>query len=370
MHNLSPMQAEAVHKITDWIQRPKKQVFRLFGYAGTGKTTTIAAAISQLNLRAAYIAYTGKAASVMRNNGLPADTLHGLIYQFDHEDKKNRELYFSLNPESRAKHVDLIVLDECSMVGEGTARDLLSFGTPVLAIGDPAQLPPVKGAGYFTDAQPDTLLTEVHRQALDSPVLKLATQVREGVTPGVGQYGDSAIILGSRMDEDRLWTADQVLVGMNKTRERLNKRARAHFGMTGPYPQFGDKLVCTRNNHSHGVLNGELFTVISCEDATDASAHWLKISVVNNDNPTQRVIEDLPVHKSFFDGQPIGDFQERLTVHFDYGYALTVHKAQGSQWNDVIIVDESAVFRETSRNWLYTGITRAAERVTIVRGKI
>jgi ATP-dependent exoDNAse (exonuclease V) alpha subunit len=367
MHNLSPMQAEAVAKITDWIREPNKQTFRLFGYAGTGKTTTIAAAIAQLNLRAAYIAYTGKAASVMRNNGLPAETLHSLIYLFDHEDKKNRELYFSLNPESRARHVNLIVLDECSMVGDLTARDLLSYGTPVLAIGDPAQLPPVKGAGFFTNAQPDVLLSEVHRQALDSPVLKLATMVREDVTPGVGQYGDSAIILGSRMDEDRLWRADQVLVGTNRTRERLNKRARAHFGMTGPYPQFGDKLVCTRNNHANGVLNGELFTVISCVDPGDS---WLKIGVANNDSPTQRVIEDLPVHKSFFDGREMGEYAESQSVHFDYGYALTVHKSQGSQWNDVIIIDESAVFRENMRNWLYTGITRAAERVTIVRGKI
>ena len=368
MHNLSPMQVEAVEKIKTWLTARNKQVFRLFGYAGTGKTTTIAVAVEQLNLRVAYIAYTGKAASVMRNNGLPAETLHGLIYLFEHEDKKNRELYFSLNPESKAQFVDLIVLDECSMVGESTARDLLSFGTPVLAIGDPAQLPPVKDAGYFTNAEPDMLLTEVHRQALDSPVLKLATQVREGVTPGVGQYGDSAIILGSRMDEDRLWTADQVLVGMNKTRERLNKRARAHFGMTGPYPQFGDKLVCTRNSRTHGVLNGELFTVISCEHAPNP--RWLIISVANNDSPTQRVIEALPVHKGFFDGRQMFDYDESKSVHFDYGYALTVHKAQGSQWNDVIIVDESVVFREKSRNWLYTGITRAAERVTIVRGKI
>jgi ATP-dependent exoDNAse (exonuclease V) alpha subunit len=367
MTNLSPLQAEAVEKIKTWMSAPKKQVFRLFGYAGTGKTTTIAAATEQLGLRVAYIAYTGKAASVMRNNGLPAETLHSLIYLFDHEDKQKGELYFSLNPESAAKTADLIVLDECSMVGDNTARDLLSFGTPVLAIGDPAQLPPVKGAGYFTNVQPDLLLTEVHRQALDSPVLKLATMVREGVTPGVGHYGDSRIMLGSSMDEDRLWSADQVLVGTNATRNRLNRRARAHFNMQSDYPQFGDKVVCLRNSHKHGVLNGELFTVLKCEEL---SPNWLSMSVVNNDSPTDKVVEGLPVHKGFFNGTKMQEYEESRSAHFDYGYALTVHKSQGSQWNDVIIVDESAMFREHMRNWLYTGITRAAERVTIVRGKV
>jgi ATP-dependent exoDNAse (exonuclease V) alpha subunit len=367
MTNLSPLQTDAVEKIKAWVTAPRKQVFRLFGYAGTGKTTTIATAVEQLGLRTAYIAYTGKAASVMRNNGLPAGTLHSLIYLFEAEDKVNKELYFTLNPESPAKTVGLIVLDECSMVGESVARDLLSFGTPVLAIGDPAQLPPVKGAGYFTNATPDAFLTEVHRQALDSPVLKLATMVREGNMPGVGQYGDSSITLGSRMDEDRLWSADQVLVGTNKTRERLNKRARAHFNMQGKYPQFGDKVVCLRNNHKHGVLNGELFTVLKCEEE---DALWLRMSVVNNDSPTDKVVEDLPVHKGFFDGVKLREYEESKSVHFDYGYALTVHKSQGSQWADVIIVDESAMFREHMRNWLYTGITRAAERVTIVRGKV
>lgn len=367
MHNLSPTQTEAVDKITDWIRNPKSQVFRLFGYAGTGKTTTITAAVDKLGLKVAYIAYTGKAASVMRNNGVPAETLHSLIYLFDHEDKKKGELYFTLNPESKAKYVDLIVLDECSMVGDKTARDLLSFGTPVLAIGDPAQLPPVKGAGFFTDAEPDILLTEVHRQALDSPVLKLATMVREGVTPGVGQYGDSKIVRGSQVGEEELWSADQVLVGTNVTRKHLNARARAHFNMQGVFPQFGDKLVCTRNNHTLGLLNGELFTVVSC---FEQDRNWLRMSVVNNDSPTQRVVEDLSVHKGFFNGCEMNHYDEIKSAHFDYGYALTVHKAQGSQWKDILIVDESPVFREKMRNWIYTGITRAAERVTIARGKV
>jgi exodeoxyribonuclease-5 len=366
---LAPQQAEAVQKIKDWLgggHMAGKQLFRLFGYAGTGKTTTIATAVSDMRLRVAYIAYTGKAAAVMRNNGLPAQTLHNLIYVFDAEDKQTKELYFSLNPDSPAKTVDLIVLDECSMVGEAVARDLLSFGTPVLAIGDPAQLPPVKGAGYFTNAKPDAMLTEVHRQALDSPVLNLATKTRAGEPLPRGKYGSSEVTLGSDIDEDRLWTADQVLVGTNATRKRLNRRARAYFNMQGQWPQFGEKLVCLRNNHTLGVMNGEMFNVLEC---VEQDQRWLRLKLYNAEDG--RNVSDLPVHKSFFDAQiPMSEFDEMRSTQFDFGYALTVHKSQGSQWNDVIVIDESAVFRDDCWKWLYTGITRAAERVTIVRGKV
>jgi len=364
MNKLSEMQAEAVGMITDWINLPSHQIFRLFGYAGTGKTTTIAAAVNNLNLKVAYIAYTGKAASVMRNNGLPAQTLHNLIYRFDSEDKKTKELRFSLNPESLAKTVDLIVVDECSMVGEPTARDLLSFGTPVLAIGDPAQLPPVKGAGYFTDATPDALLSEVHRQALDSPVLKMATQTRHREPLVRGKYGDSEVTLGADMDEDRLWSADQVLVGTNATRKRLNRRARSHFNVQGQYPQFGEKVVCLRNNYQLGILNGEMFNVMECEEI---GSKTLGMKLYNAEDG--RSVE-VPVHKHFFDGRAAQDWELMQSAHLDFGYALTVHKSQGSQWNDVVVVDESTVFRDNSWRWLYTGITRAAKRVTVLRGKV
>jgi len=362
---LSPQQTEAVEKIKSWVSSPHKQLFRLFGYAGTGKTTVIATAIEQLGIPVAYCAYTGKAAAVMRNNGLPASTVHNLIYVLEYEDKLEKKLVFSLNRESRAKQVKLIVLDECSMIGEDVARDLLYFGTPVLAIGDPAQLPPVKGAGYFTDAVPDVFLTEVHRQALDSPVLKLATDTRNEQSLARGTYGDSKVILGADLDEEDLWAADQVLVGTNATRQRLNRRARAHFNMQGKYPQFGERVVCLKNNYEYGMMNGEMFNVTDC---TELGEKWLTLNLYNVEDG--RSVESVLVHKTFFDNIGAYDHELRRSAHFDFGYAMTVHKSQGSQWQRPLIVDESDVFRDKKWKWLYTGITRAAESVTIVRGKV
>jgi exodeoxyribonuclease V len=364
---LSEKQQEAVQRIKNWFGTGRK-VFRLFGYAGTGKTTTIATAVQDMGLKVEYVAYTGKAASVMRANGLPADTVHGLIYKLDHKDPTTKELIFGINRQSRAKHADLIVLDECSMVGSAMADDLLSFKVPVLAIGDPAQLPPVKGAGFFVNGNPDALLTEVHRQAQESPVLRMATDVREHKPLALGEYGSSAVLRGDDVTDDDLWAVDQVLVGTNATRVRLNRRARRHFGMTGPYPQFGERLICTRNNRGLDMMNGEMFSVVSCEELDDK---WLSMSLATMDRETPEIIEEVPVLKHFFDGaiQPM-DFELIRSVHMDFGYAITVHKSQGSQWSDIMVLDESHVFRDNKFRWLYTGITRAQNSVKIVRGRV
>ncbi len=371
---LSETQNEAVEAIKRWVANPAgEKVFRLFGYAGTGKTTVITKAVTAMGLKVAYIAYTGKAASVMRNNGIPAGTLHSLIYKFENEDPSTKKLRFSVNRESHARNVDLIVLDECSMVDRATAKDLLSFGKPVLAIGDPAQLPPVEtagGSGYFTTGEPDALLKEVHRQALKSPVLSLATSVRRGEKLALGQYGGSEVMVGADLDEERLWSADQVLVGTNKTRHRLNRRARAFFNMQGETPQFGEKLVCLKNNHSQGMMNGEMFSVLECRDSV--AREWLIMDLIAIDDPEKRLIEGVPVLRSFFDGSVPTPKVHQIagSVHMDYGYAMTVHKSQGSQWENVTIIDESKVFRGKSHHWLYTAITRASESVTMVRGEV
>ena len=72
------------------------------------------------------------------------------------------------------------MIDECSMVDAELGRDLMSFDVPVLVLGDPAQLPPIQGGGFFTEAEPDAMLTEVHRQAQDDPIVRLSMEVREG----------------------------------------------------------------------------------------------------------------------------------------------------------------------------------------------
>ena len=261
----------------------------------------------------------------------------------------------------------LIVIDECSMVDEALGRDLLSFGTPVLVLGDPGQLPPVSGGGFFTEHEPDYMLEEIHRQARDNPIIDLAQQVREGREIMIGDYGsDLRIISKSDVTSDLVLSADQVLVGTNKTRRRYNERLRELKGFEGPLPAAGDKLVCLRNDTAKGLLNGSLWQVTSAPRTVKPSINLL---IRSEDEGIDRYSAKVKVLKAVFEtpDMEIPWQQKRRHDDFDYGYALTVHKAQGSQWDNVVLFDESYAFREHSSRWLYTAITRAAETLTIVK---
>ena len=191
----SPQQDEALKQVAAWLKRGTPQVFRLFGFAGTGKTTLARHFAEGIDGEVAFGAYTGKAAHVLRQKGCAdAATIHSLIYRPKAMEDEEAPL-FTINRESAASKADLIVIDECSMVDEELGRDLLSFGVRVLVLGDPAQLPPVKGGGFFTEHEPDAMLTEVHRQARDNPIIRLSMEIREGAERlAVGDYGDSRVI--------------------------------------------------------------------------------------------------------------------------------------------------------------------------------
>ncbi|MBX9876144.1 MAG: AAA family ATPase [Beijerinckiaceae bacterium] len=213
----SPQQDAALSAVARWLQAGEPQLFRLFGYAGTGKTTLARHIAEAVDGEVAFAAFTGKAALVLRNKGcVGAQTIHSLIYRSRGVDEESPT--FVLNRESAAAKAKLIIIDECSMVDEDLGRDLLSFGTPVLVLGDPAQLPPVKGGGFFTEVEPDIMLTEVHRQAADNPIVRMSMTIREGGRLDVGDYGKSRVIRRSEVDPQLVMSADQVLVGMNKTR--------------------------------------------------------------------------------------------------------------------------------------------------------
>ncbi len=170
------------------------QVFRLFGYAGTGKTTLARHIAEDVEGEVLFGAYTGKAALVLRSKGCGERAHHPSHDLPRRKDMDSEEPSFVLNEDSPASKASLIVIDECSMVDEELGRDLLSFGKPVLVLGDPAQLPPVKGGGYFTEAEPDVMLTEVHRQAADNPIVRLSMMVREGGRLELGDHGAMRVI--------------------------------------------------------------------------------------------------------------------------------------------------------------------------------
>jgi exodeoxyribonuclease-5 len=419
---LSAQQREAVDKIRAWY-RGGEQVFRLFGYAGTGKTSIARRIVEELRVRAVFAAFTGKAAYVLRSKGCAdASTIHSLIYLpkeavRERLDKLCAELANQTDPAARAaleqqvnaeqKRLDspgwvlrepeesdlaaaeLLVVDEVSMVGEDLAADLLSYGTKVLVLGDPAQLPPVDGAGYFIDARPDHLLTEIHRSALDSPVTRLATAVRN-CAPGDRTYGIPGMDGDSgRTDElstEDLLRFDQVLVGTNATRWEAIRLLRSLAGRTEPAPLPGDRIICLANSSEADVFNGQQFTVRTRKPAGRRDDRW-KLSVIDEKGKTR----DLTVWATGFrdlDGEREAKRKGRGAVAAaTFAQAITTHKAQGSQWDDVLVVDASSTFYRTeyrqhvqqlghteaaarahvnAQRWLYTAVTRAARRIVVV----
>ncbi|WP_137157896.1 ATP-dependent RecD-like DNA helicase [Rhizobium sp. FKL33] len=372
----STQQDEALQAVSRWLKDGRSQVFRLFGYAGTGKTTLAKHFAENVDGEVLFAAFTGKAAQVLRSRGASnAKTIHSLIYRPKGEEEVEDEVtgktniapMFSINRQSPVAKAPLIVIDECSMVDEALGKDLLSFGTKVLVLGDPGQLPPVSGGGFFTEQEPDFLLTEIHRQARDNPIIQLAMQIREGREIMHGDYGAAQVISRNDVTQALVLEADQVLVGTNKTRKRYNQRLRELKGFASCYPAAGDKLVCLRNDQVKGLLNGSLWQVMSSSKETTKPG--INLLVRPEDDDMDRGAAKIKLLKAAFeeiDGEIPWSMRKRYD-EFDYGYALTVHKAQGSQWNNVVLFDEAWAFRDSRERWLYTAVTRAAETLTIVR---
>src|SRR5215475_5297859 len=256
----TPHQDAALKAVSAWLkakpgQGNTPQTFRLFGYAGTGKTTLARHLAEEVDGKVLYAAFTGKAALVMRSKGCErASTIHSLIYKTRESGEEIPS--FDLWDDAPASKASLIVIDECSMVDAELGRDLISFGVPLLVLGDPAQLPPIQGGGFFTEAEPDLILTEVHRQAKDDPIIFLSMQVREGKRLEPGEYGQSQVVRRAALDPARVLGADQLLVGRNATRRAYNMRMRERRGFAEILPLAGDKLVCLRNNRRKRLFNG------------------------------------------------------------------------------------------------------------------
>jgi len=347
-----------------WLRAGDAQVFRLFGYAGTGKTTLAKHLAEGVEGKVLFAAFTGKAAYVMRSKGCKdASTLHKLMYVCTETEEGPR---FELTTESPLAEAKLLIVDECSMVDATLGNDALSFGVPILVLGDPAQLPPVRGAGFFTNAEPDVLLTDIHRQTRDNPIIRMATTVREGGHLAVGNYGTSYIVNADSVSVAELATADQVLVGRNRTRRNINAQLRDYLGLYGIIPQPSDRLVCLRNNHKRGLLNGSTWrTRTALANGNDT----VLLGIIPDDD-SESAVTYTKTHLAFLRGtaeRELTYFQRREFDPFDFAYALTVHKAQGSQWPNVTILDEADVFGEHARRWLYTAITRAADCLTLIQ---
>lgn len=397
-------QEQALEAVHEWYEG-SEQLYYLAGYAGTGKTTLAKQFAVGIPGPVHFGAFTGKAAFVMQQKGCPnASTIHSLAYQpkdrsrrraFELErelqqvrelppspdrDRQIRELsadlreeeanlrrpLFSLKLDSPLNESSLFVIDECSMIGEPMMEDLLSFGCKILALGDPAQLPPVAEKGYFTERKPDFQLTDIQRQAKGSPIIMLASRVRSGQGLELGTYGSSSVRQWNSLSPDEVLEYDQILCGTNKFRQQLNARMRVLHGRNkSQLPVEGDRLVCLRNDHELGLLNGSMWVVLGTEiTLDDADNNTVTLRLKSIDEPDTVVICN--AHQAIFLGENLNWYERKNACEFDYGYAITTHKSQGSQWGKVLIFDQSRTFQNDSRKWLYTAITRAADSVTVV----
>lgn len=358
---LSDEQTIEYDKIMRWKSRKGDKRYVLAGYAGTGKSTIAGEIASQCN-NVMFMAYTGKAANVLRDKGCYAETIHSSIYCFsgEHRDDKGRKKpSFRLNHKSPVKDLDLVVVDEYSMLSERLIHDLELIAKKVLYLGDPFQLPPVAGNCVL---EPDGLLTEIHRQALDSPILRAATDVRQGKSLSFCDHGDFVYAHKRDTDPEIYLAADQVLVGFNATRRASNDwfRRKLKFNdsqNTNPYPSPGERLICLKNNHNRGLFNGMTGT---CAKRRHVSNHVITLDFDN--------FEELPVYRAIFDGKQIPDLgKDQEVEQFDYGYVITCHKSQGSEWESVLVLNQPVGQTEELRQrWLYTAITRASKRCVLV----
>jgi exodeoxyribonuclease-5 len=208
------------------------------------------------------------------------------------------------------------------------------------------------------------MLTEVHRQAQDDPIVRLSMDIREGRALSPGDYGETHVVRKAALDPQRVIEADQVLVGRNNTRRAYNARLRERRGIEDPLPVTGDRLVCLRNNRKKGLFNGGLWTV---RERGGRKTGLMSLRLMPDGGVGMRGVKVTVRPECFLGGIEDFDWSQRKPYdEFDYGYVLTVHKAQGSQWDDVVLFDESFAFQDSRTQWLYTGITRAAKKLTLV----
>ncbi len=417
METLQPVltddQKQAAELIEAWYRHLNTQIFVLCGYAGTGKTFLIDYVVRALGLvpgeSAAFVAPTGKAASVLIRAGVPATTVHSLIYtrEEDVEVDENGEVVSErflrfVKREAIDGKIKLIVLDETSMVSDDVLRDLLSFGVKCLCCGDPAQLPPVGGSNTLLRA-PVITLREIVRQERDDPIVRLAAKIRAGERPQYGEDGYVSVIprraLTAQMRRELFLSADQIIVGTNRTRALVNRDVRAFYGISPDrvLPEEGEKIICTLNDWSKPLdekgdfhlVNGIIGRCFRVREQLDGLGQL----DFQPDFLTER-IEDLPFDTGIFvRGQYYHGYGNRacllsngVLVHegnhellrrfkvrredtvcrFEFAYAVTCHKAQGSEYDFVVVIDESGYF-EDGREWLYTAVTRAKKRLVIVR---
>ena len=417
VQDLSPDQREVYDAVLSWFHRrpwesgnPRERVFTLGGLAGTGKTTVLSLLLEELAVnrrkQLCVMTPTGKAATVLsRKLGRLAPfcahlgTIHSFMYVpilnhneeltgwgkrfFEKQGEGENATYVAKS--GKIPKLDLLVVDESSMLNQDLEDDILAFNMPVLAVGDHGQLPPVNGRNTWMQ-KPRMRLEKIHRQAEDNPILALATYVREtGELPrnravalqdiGIGFYSSLKEASPSFIStfEQRGFQDTALITYTNELRCRLNAGIHKHF-LQNAEPTEGTQVICLKNNTELGLVNGMRGRI---RNKPTKQGVWLVAEV---EFPDENVLYQGPFVAAQF-GLPglIPNVEEaskllgvqvptmkKLGAFLDYGYALTCHKAQGSEFSDVFVVLQQGRTPQDYARWIYTAITRASQRLSFV----
>ncbi|MEI7653596.1 MAG: ATP-dependent RecD-like DNA helicase [bacterium] len=389
MPTLSPDQQFVLDAVLKWYTTgPQRDPFlTLGGYAGTGKTTLLGVIRRELaritpKLQVSFASYTGKAARVLRTKLVEqkvllesdtVSTIHSLIYAPIMNEKQEIIGWKTKD----TLDAQLIIIDEGSMVDETIWHHLMCYHLPILVVGDHGQLPPIKG-NFNLMQSPQLRLEQIHRQAESNPIIGLSIQAREFGMVRMGSYGggvmkydmaesDSQEVLSELLGR---YTPDTlVLCGFNATRVKLNKHIRVALGFESSEPVSGDRVICLKNNHKKHISNGMIGTIKSISKVDD---EWYQADIEMDEEGIHfhgliSATQFGAVPKPSSGGQvPTGSLNAKGDL-FDFGYALTVHKAQGSQSRRVILFEERSQHMDDLmwKRWLYTAVTRAEEELYV-----
>ena len=397
---LNNQQIYALYEGETWFHKGTKQVFEISGPSGSGKSSIIMYLIERLGLEldeVLFLAYMGKAAYRLALLGLPARTIHSAIYDykkvimrdedgkiiFDEKGRPKKEGKFVLKDRIGKGKTKLIVVDEGSMVNEKIGMDLLSFGIPVVVLGDLNQLPPVFGDPFFLK-KPDVILTQIMRQKEGDPIIYLSQQVLAGRELEVGVYGKSEVIPRSSIKEFHFTKADMVLTETNRLRWNINNYFREEIRQYKQldYPHIGEKVICRKNNWKKSIDDGVFMTNGMTGYVDDVFKNTFdKKSMVMDFRPdfTNSVFKNIRFNYPYMYAIPTSALSEENNSsldkalndiyidRFEYSYAITTHLSQGSQYNKVLFLNERMMrTKEDQIKLAYTAITRAIDSISIV----
>lgn len=345
-------------KIEEWYKKEPHRIFVISGYAGCGKTTLARSIPEVLGLSEyAFLTPTGIAATILSSG---ARTIHSFLY-ITKEDPVTKELIF-MRKQLYEFEEDLIIVDEISMVNEELLTDLKRLQIPIIGLGDPAQLPPVNGATTILD-NPDIFLTKVWRN--DGGILDLATDVREGKALKA-KYENVEFRRNIRFDLKLIDKESIVVCRYNKSRRSLNDVIRRKVYDYTEILHVGDKIMTLQNDKDSGLMNGSVVEILRFEYLPN---ELVSLYVKTIDNQQLKILVSLYTLKGLerpksLDFIKDGRGRKAKIFEIDYAYAVTCHKAQGSEFKKVFVVREGQEYDDWNK-WFYTAVTRAKEKLYI-----